>query len=81
MTPDNALRQANMTARDYAALARYDLLKMLHVDDDATLEEVREILKDFAPVWAAMIAAASADFATACRSGVVDGTAASQRMT
>jgi hypothetical protein len=71
MTPDNALRQAHMTAHDYASNTVRDLCGILDIDQS----EVgwQDQLAPFASVLASMVTAAAMDFDTAMRCGAVDG--------
>lgn len=71
MTPDNALRQASMTAAEYADNALDALTKALNIDTRE--KEWRKHLAPFASVWAAMVTAAATDFDTAVRCGAVEG--------
>ncbi len=71
MPAGNALRQASMTSHDYAMKALDDLVDMLGIDKKKATWRAQ--LAPFAPVWAAMIAAAAQDFDTAVRGGIVEG--------
>jgi hypothetical protein len=71
ISADEALRQASMTAHDYALCAHINLCKILDLEQRDP--KLREKLAPFAVVWAAMIAAAAKDFDTAMREGVVAG--------
>lgn len=77
LSADNALRQANMTAAEYADHAIENLCKALGID--MTAADWRQQLAPFASVLAAMITAAAADYDTAMRGGVISS--ASPRMT
>ena len=70
MTGDTAMRQAWMTAGDYASNTQDGLLAML--DIDRKTKGWQEKLAPFAPVWAAMIAAAASDFHTTSATGKVE---------
>jgi hypothetical protein len=67
MDAGDYMRQAHMTAGTYAAAAIRDLCEELGIDR-ANPNWVEQ-LAPFAPVLAAMIAAASADFDTMWRHG------------
>jgi len=69
ISADEALRQASMTAHDYALCAQINLCKILELEQRDP--KLRDKLAPFAVVWAAMIAAAAKDFDTAMREGVV----------
>jgi hypothetical protein len=65
MSPETALRQAHMTARDYAIHAVSDLCVILGIDRREA--GWTEKLAPFAPVLAAMVKAAAMDFDTAAK--------------
>lgn len=71
MKPDEAMKQASKTATEYARDSLEQLCQMLGIDRRE--KEWQTKLTPFAGVWAAMIAAASADFHTAVSGGVVEG--------
>src|SRR5262249_40016336 len=66
-----ALRQAHMTAHDYASCAVTNLCQILNIEIGSP--KWREQLAPFACVLAAMVTAAAADFDTSSRVGVVEG--------
>lgn len=70
MTPENAMRQAAMTAAEYADRTLDDLLKALDIQRDGK-GEWREKVAPFAAVWAAMITASASDFDVAERHGAI----------
>ena len=72
MTAQHAVEQASTTAREYARKAVSDLKDILGIDSKSD-STVQAQLAPFAPVLAAMIAAAAQDFHTAVMSGAVDG--------
>ncbi len=69
MTGD-AMKQAWMTASDYALHTLDGLCRALDVDQKQN--GWQEKLAPFAPVWAAMIKAAAVDFQTAVTNGAVE---------
>lgn len=64
--------QGHMTAGVWAAATGKILCKLLDIERGSP--KWREQLAPFAGVWAAMITAAAADYATAIAAGVVDDT-------
>lgn len=72
MTGDEGVKQAYMTANNYAEASLKHLAEML--DIDLGKPGFQEKLAPFAFVWGSMITAASRDFHTATIAGVVDGT-------
>lgn len=71
MTPTTAMRQASMTAEEYARDTLNTLAGMLQIDRKAP--DWREQLAPFANVWAAMIAASSSDYEVAANNGAITG--------
>jgi hypothetical protein len=71
LSADSALRQAHMTAHDYAAHAIGNLCELLSID--RRQPDWRKALEPWAPVPAAMIAAAASDFRTSTENGVIEG--------
>lgn len=74
MTPDEAMRQAAMTAGDYAIDCTDKLCKILGINKSP--DGWQQQLAPFAPVLAAMITAAAQDFETSQRHGWVEGSPA-----
>jgi hypothetical protein len=71
MSGETAMRQAHLTACEYAAYTLKGLCQELGINIGA--HGWRDRLAPFAPVWAAMIRAAAQDYDTAARSGFIDG--------
>ena len=71
MKPSDAMKQAPMTASEYARDSLEQLCLMLGIDRRE--KDWQAKLAPFAPVWAAMVRAAASDFETAVSSGAVDG--------
>jgi hypothetical protein len=71
MSAETAVRQAHMTASDYATFAVRNLCDVLGIDRRAN--GWRTQLAPFAPVLAAMITAAAKDYDTAMKGGVIEG--------
>ena len=71
MKQSDAMRQAPMTASEYARDSLEQLCRML--DIDRKKKGWQQKLAPFAPVWAAMVKAAAADFETAVSGGAVEG--------
>lgn len=69
MDPEMAMRQAWMTANDYALHTLDSLLDRLSIDQTQPGWQAQLAL--FAQVWAAMIAAAAQDFETAMSGGII----------
>jgi hypothetical protein len=73
LSAENAMRQAHLTARDYAMWSVTDLCEILDIDQREP--GWRTALAPFAPVLAGMITAAAMDYDTAAKGGVVNGAA------
>jgi hypothetical protein len=71
MSAETAVRQAHMTASDYATFAVINLCEALDIDRRAN--GWRNQLAPFAPVLAAIIAASAKDYDTAMKRGAIEG--------
>ena len=63
-TAEQAMKQASKTSHQYAVEALDSLCRLLDLDQHKD-KEWRTKIAPFAPVWAAMIAASTSDFASA----------------
>jgi hypothetical protein len=77
MDAREGMDQGHVTAGVWAAATGKVLCKLLDIERGSP--KWRERLAPFAGVWAAMIAAAATDYATAVAAGVVDNTLQNDR--